>query len=94
MNQYVCTKCNGKKFFTKKSGNATGLYCEKCGKWVKWLGKDELRAFEHEQSKNEQQRKYTKDEVADAIDSLKDWDNYSPFHKAVDKVLDMFENME
>ena len=28
-------------------GNNTGLYCDDCGAWVKWLGKDELNAFEH-----------------------------------------------
>ena len=95
MYQYECTKCKGKKFFTKKSGNATGLYCQKCGKWIKWLGKDELRIFEQEQSlNNESVRKYTRDEVAEAIELLKDYDNYNPFHRAVDKVLYMFENME
>lgn len=83
-------------FFTKKFGNTTGLYCKKCGKWIKWLGKDELRLFEYEHSlkTEESKRKYTKDEVAEAIDDLRDWDNYNPFHEAVDKVLDMFENME
>lgn len=83
-------------FLQKKSGSATGLYCKKCGKWIKWFGKDELRLFEHEQSlkTEESKRKYTKDEVAEAIDNLRDWDNYSLFHEAVDKVLDMFENME
>ena len=33
--------------FTEKHGNNIGLYCESCGKWQRWLGKDELRAFEH-----------------------------------------------
>lgn len=28
-------------------GNNIGLYCDDCGAWVKWLGKDELNAFEH-----------------------------------------------
>ena len=23
------------------------MYCDDCGAWIKWLGKDELRAFEH-----------------------------------------------
>lgn len=95
MKQYNC-KCGNTEFFTKESGRATGLYCTKCGKWIKWLGKDELRLFEYEQSvKTEKsERKYTKDEVAEAIDNLKDWDNYNPFHEAVDEVLNMFENME
>lgn len=49
MKQYKC-KCGNTEFFTKELGSATGLYCKKCGKWIKWLGKDELRLFEHEQS--------------------------------------------
>ena len=30
-----------------KYGNKTGLYCNKCGKWIKWLTKDEKRLFAH-----------------------------------------------
>lgn len=37
---------------------------------------------------------FTREEVLEAIDNLKDWDNYSLFHKAVDRVIYMFENME
>lgn len=40
----VC-KCGGKEFFTEKHGNQTGLYCSACGKWQKWLKKDEIRLF-------------------------------------------------
>lgn len=42
----VC-KCGGKEFFTEKHGNQTGLYCSACGKWQKWLKKDEIRLFNH-----------------------------------------------
>lgn len=42
----VC-KCGGKEFFTEKHGNQTGLYCSACGKWQKWLKKDEMRLFNH-----------------------------------------------
>ena len=42
----VC-KCGGKKFFTEKHGNQIGLYCSACGKWQKWLKKDEIRLFNH-----------------------------------------------
>lgn len=37
----VC-KCGGKGFFTEEHGNQTGLYCSACGKWQKWLKKDEI----------------------------------------------------
>ena len=42
----VC-KCGSEKFFIKPSGNQTGLYCSECGKWQKWLTKDEIRLFNH-----------------------------------------------
>lgn len=43
----VC-KCGCKEFFTEKHGNQTGLYCSACGKWQKWLKKDEIRLFNHD----------------------------------------------
>lgn len=36
--------------FIKQSGNQTGLYCSECGKWQKWLTKDEIRLFNYKQS--------------------------------------------
>lgn len=34
-------KCGSNKFATMKKGSQTGLYCASCGKWIKWLSKDE-----------------------------------------------------
>lgn len=42
----IC-KCGSKEFFTEEHGNQTGLYCSACGKWQKWLKKDEIRLFNH-----------------------------------------------
>lgn len=42
-----CKKCGNTSFYTERNGNHTGLYCEKCGAWIKWLSKDELRAVVH-----------------------------------------------
>lgn len=42
----IC-KCGGNEFFTEEHGNQTGIYCSACGKWQKWLGKDEIRLFNH-----------------------------------------------
>ena len=42
-----CTKCSSENLFIKKSGDSTGLYCEECGAFLKWLNKNEVRAFEH-----------------------------------------------
>lgn len=39
---YEC-KCGSDELYLK--GN--GLYCEKCGKWVKWLKKDDVELFKH-----------------------------------------------
>ena len=47
MYKNCCKKCGSTSLHTKHKGNNTGLYCNDCGAWIKWLGKDELRAFEH-----------------------------------------------
>lgn len=47
MYQNCCKKCGSVSLHTEVKGNNTGLYCDDCGTWIKWLGKDELRAFEH-----------------------------------------------
>lgn len=47
MCQNCCKKCGSISLHTEVKGNNTGLYCDDCGAWIKWLGKDELRAFEH-----------------------------------------------
>ena len=38
--EYKCS-CESTEFFVKKKGTQYGLYCKKCGKWQKWLGKNE-----------------------------------------------------
>ena len=43
---YEC-KSGSMDFFTEPQGNNIGLYCSMCGKWKKWLGKDEAFLFEH-----------------------------------------------
>ena len=47
MYQNCCKKCGSTSLDTEVKGNNTGLYCDDCGAFQKWLGKDELRAFEH-----------------------------------------------
>lgn len=49
MYQNYCKECGCISLHTAKKGNNTGLYCDDCGAWIKWLGKDELRALEHSQ---------------------------------------------
>ena len=48
---YVC-KCDCNTFIVKritKNGvtSHTGLYCSYCGKWFKWLNKDERNLVTH-----------------------------------------------
>lgn len=70
--KYEC-KCGSMEFFTEPQGNNIGLYCSMCGKWKKWLGKDEAFLFEHnkEAKKNknikEKEIKITRDSYVDII---------------------------
>lgn len=43
MKEYNCPKCKSGDVFIDTSGNQTGLYCGDCGRWIKWLGKEEIR---------------------------------------------------
>lgn len=45
MYQNCCKKCGSISLHTEVKGNNTGLYCDDCGSWIKWLSKEELRAF-------------------------------------------------
>ena len=47
MYQNCCKKCGSISLHTEVKCNNTGLYCDDCGAFQKWLGKDELQAFEH-----------------------------------------------
>lgn len=47
MYQNCCKKCGSISLHIEIKGNNTGLYCDDCGTWVKWLSKNELRVFEH-----------------------------------------------
>lgn len=51
MYQNCCRKCGSVSLHTEVKGNNTGLYCDDCGAWVKWLSKDELRAFNYAKEK-------------------------------------------
>ena len=47
MNEYKCKCGNSTNFFAERKENQCGLYCGLCGKWQKWLTKDEERLFNH-----------------------------------------------
>ena len=46
---YECNRCGSIDFFTEPRGCNIGLFCSMCGKWKKWLSKDEALAFQHNQ---------------------------------------------
>lgn len=72
MYQNCCKKCGSIALHTEVKGNNTGLYCDDCGAWVKWLGKDELRAFNYNQMVS-QMRETTPEEnkaISDYLDSI------------------------
>lgn len=43
MKEYACPKCGSVDVFTESKGSQIGLYCGDCGRWIKWLPKDEIR---------------------------------------------------
>lgn len=73
---FKCNKCGSNDYITEKHGNNTGLYCADCGKWHKWLNKDEVRVYSQ---KNKQENT---DDTKHIIDQLKEFTDY------LDKIID------
>lgn len=40
---YKCPKCDSEGMYIKVNGTQKGLYCMSCGRWIKWLNKNEYR---------------------------------------------------
>lgn len=40
-----CKKCGHERFYGEQHGPHTGLYCDKCGTWQKWLTESEKRLY-------------------------------------------------
>lgn len=47
----VC-KCGSKEFYKNKVGEHVGLYCSECGRWQKWLGKEEQKSYSYKSEDN------------------------------------------
>lgn len=41
--QEKCNKCGSEKLFVEIQGQRRGLFCGECGKWQKWITKQELQ---------------------------------------------------
>lgn len=65
MYQNYCKKCGSVSLHTEVKGSNTGLYCDDCGSWIKWLSKDELRAFEYSQNRGKRIETKPVDEICD-----------------------------
>lgn len=88
--KYQC-KCGCTDMFTEKKGNNTGLYCSECGKFQKWMGKNELRAFEHERKEKEVPRingdlKIITNINLDIVNNLNEFINF--LNKEIDRQLE------
>lgn len=48
--EFRCNKCGASKrsLFVEIQGNRRGLYCGECGKWQKWITKQELQIAKFE----------------------------------------------
>lgn len=54
--EFKCNKCGSSNYTTEKHGNNTGLYCSGCGKWYKWLNKDEVRVYSQKYKEEKEER--------------------------------------
>ena len=46
MKEFECGKCGSSDVYIKENGSQVGLYCGDCGRWLKWVGKEERRLVE------------------------------------------------
>lgn len=71
MSNYKCKCGNTSDFFIEHNLSQCGMYCSWCGKWIKWLNKDEERLFKHKQN----EAKIKAELLADLEQRLRFWDN-------------------
>lgn len=77
MNEFVCKYCGSIDLRIEEKGTQTGMYCNDCDKWLKWLNKNEkihFQTLEIEKSENgdisgTQTKSYTKKELIDLLNS-------------------------
>ena len=49
---HQCKKCGSVNLRLENKGTATGLYCNSCNSWIKWVSKKELTQVQNEIEKN------------------------------------------
>lgn len=90
MYQNCCRKCGGTSLHTEVKGNNTGLYCDDCGAWQRWLGKDELRAFEFSMR---EATKEEKDSVNRYVESISKSTGVNFYDKEDDVAKIIYDNL-
>lgn len=98
MYQNCCKKCGSMSLHTENKGSNTGLYCDDCGAWIKWLSKDELRAFNCSQTIS-QMREITPEEnkaISDYLDKTYQSTGVNVFDDKtiVDRLTDFIERLD
>ena len=53
---FNCKRCGCTEYILNTKGNNTGLYCSGCGKWYKWLNKDEVRVYSQKYKEEKEER--------------------------------------
>lgn len=74
-------KCGSKEIFIKENGNNKGLYCADCGKWIQWLGKDDLRLAQRQIEQS------IVNPIPKNLDELKEHDK-EIYNQAIDDFVD------
>lgn len=59
---YACKKCGSVNLRLENKGTATGLYCNDCNSWIKWISKKELTQVQNEIEKNTKELNSFKDD--------------------------------
>lgn len=86
-----CRKCHSKNLFTKEKGTQTGLYCEECGAWQKWVPKKELATVIDILEAQKIQK--TEPEQKQNLDEYHGDDNFSFYDKLQEYVV-LYEKSE
>lgn len=90
MYKNCCKKCRSTSLHTEVKGNNTGLYCDDCGAWQRWLGKDELRAFEYSMR---EATKEEKDSVNRYVESISKSTGVNFYDKEDDVAKIIYDNL-
>lgn len=96
MSNYKCKCGNQKDFFIEHNLSQCGLYCGECGKWQKWLNKDEERLFKHNQVLDDHDKQIRDEVIDDIISKIDDeyYDGGYGYYHEVAMIVRMLEQMK